>query len=104
MLFVFDMTIVWTLLTVLALIVLDTLLGVTIAFSKGTFDPRQLPAFLKNNLLPYVGALSLLAIGAMSLDVIKALFFASAAAAIAKFLADVKDKLMSIFGKLDFGQ
>lgn len=101
MTFNFDMAIIWTLATVLAMIVLDTLLGVLIAFSKGEFDPRKLPAFLKNSILPYVGALALLAIGAMSLDVIKALFFASAAAAVAKFLADLKDKLVSIFGNIE---
>lgn len=104
MIFVFDMTIAWTLLTVLMLIMLDTLLGIMLAFSQGEFNPRKLPVFLKNNLLPYVGALALLAFGAMSLDVLKVLFFTSAAAAIAKFLADLKDKLTNIFDGVDFGQ
>ena len=100
MVFDIDMIVVWTLLTILAVIVIDTILGIIIAFSKGEFDPRKLPNFLKTNLFPFVGALALLAIGAMSLDVIKALFFASAAAALAKFLAEIKDKLESIFGAL----
>jgi hypothetical protein len=100
MTFAIDMTVIWTMLTIVCVIVIDTILGVIIAFSKGEFDPKKLPNFLKNNIFPFVGSLALLAIGAMSLDVIKVLFFASAAAALARFLAELKSKLESIFGTL----
>lgn len=96
-----DMAVVWAFVTVLVLIMLDTLLGIILAFSRSEFDPRKLPQFLRTNILPFAGALMLLAIGAMSLDVIKALYFASVAAATAKFLAELKDKLFVIFGSVE---
>lgn len=98
--FVIDMIVVWAFVTVLVLIGLDTLMGVLLAFTRNEFDPRKLPQFLRTNILPYAGALMLLAIGAMSLDVIKALYFASVSAATIKYLAELKDKLVSIFGPL----
>jgi len=98
MYFTLDMVIVWAFVSVLAVIALDTLLGIMLAVSKSEFDPRKLPEFLRSNLLPYAGALMLLAIGAMSLDVIKALYFPSVAAANYKFLTEIKDKLVDVFG------
>lgn len=102
--FIIDQVVLWTLATVIILISIDTLLGWLIAISRGEFDIKKAPQFLKTNILPNVGALMLLAIGAMSLDVIKAIFYPSAAAATGAFLVDIKDKLVSIFGKVDFPQ
>ena len=104
MTFIFDKAIVISLLTVLGLIVIDTLLGWLIAFSKGEFDIRKAPQFLRTKILPFVGPLVLLAIGAMSLDVIKAMYYPAAIAATGAFGADIKDKLVGVFGKIEFEQ
>lgn len=99
-----DMAVVWALVAVIILIALDTLLGWLIAFSRGEFDLRRAPQFLRTNILPYVGSLMLLAIASMTLAEIKAIFYPAAAAAAAAFMVDIKDKLTSIFGKIDFAQ
>jgi len=102
MTFALDMAVVWTLVAVIVLIALDTSLGWLLSFSRGEFDLRKAPQFLRTNILPYVGSLVLLATGAMALDGIKAIFYPAAAAASGAFLVDIKDKLISIFGKIDF--
>ena len=104
MTFIFDKAILWSLGTVIALIAIDTLMGWIIAFSKGEFDLRLAPQFLKTKVLPYVGPLVLLAIGAMSLEVIKAIYYPAALAATGAFGADIKDKLIGVFGKIEFEQ
>lgn len=86
-----------TLLAVLGIILVDTLLGVMLAISKEQFDIRKFPQFLKTSVLPFVGGLIILALAAGNTE-LKAIFFASAAATVAKFLADLKDKIVAMFG------
>lgn len=88
-----DMTIVYTLLAALSVIIIDTVLGIVKAISAGDFDLRYLPKFLQTALLPYVGSLLILAVFALFMAEIKVLLMASATFVIAKFLAEIKDKL-----------
>lgn len=91
-----DMTILYTLLAALSVIFIDTLLGIVKAIAAGDFDLRYLPKFLQTALLPYVGSLLILAVFAVLVAEIKALLMASAAFVIAKFLAEIKDKLSDL--------
>lgn len=92
--------VVYTLLVVMGLIIVDTLLGVVKAIAEGTFDVRLLADYLKTGILPYIGALVILAIGALYVqpEFFGAVFAASAAAVIAKFGTDVIDKSKSLTG------
>lgn len=96
--FVFDLdvTILYTLLAALSVVLIDTLLGIVKAIAAGNFDLRYLPRFLQTTLLPYVGSLLILAVFAVLVAEIKALLMASATFVIAKFLAEIKDKLVDM--------
>lgn len=83
----------------LGLIFLDLMLGIILAVSRGEFEPRMLPKFLKSSVLPYAGSLSLLAVFSSMIPEIKALYFTAVAAVNAKYLFDVKDKIFSLIGK-----
>ncbi len=84
---------------VAAAIIMDTVLGII----KAVVDPQQtflvtkLPAFLASGILPYVGALGIVALGAHFIgEPYAALFYAAAAATLVKYLADIKNKLAAI--------
>ncbi|MEW6016509.1 MAG: hypothetical protein AB1760_00380 [Pseudomonadota bacterium] len=96
--FNFDPVILNTLFSVLVLVVADVLLGVIGAASKGEFDVRKLPQFLQTGVLQFVGSLVVLALLAPVSPVLKGLFVASAAAVDAKFVANIKDKLVALVG------
>lgn len=90
---------------ILVIILLDTLLGIILSIRAGTFNVRKLPQFLATNLLPFGGALLLLGLaaciaGEYSTQLL-ALFYAAAAATAAKFIAEIKDKTVQIFGEID---
>lgn len=90
---------------ILVIILLDTLLGVILSIKAKAFDVRKLPQFLATNLLPYGGGLLCLALagciaGDYSIQIL-AIFYAAAAAAAAKFLAEIKDKVVQIFGEIE---
>ncbi len=90
---------------ILVIILLDTLLGVILSIRAGTFDVRKLPQFMVTNLLPYAGGLLILALagwvaGDYSTQLL-AIFYAAAAATAAKFIAEIKDKAVQIFGELN---
>lgn len=90
---------------VLVLILLDALLGIILSIKATTFDVRKLPQFAVTNLLPYGGALLFLALASyLAGDYatqLLAIYFAAAAATAAKFIAEIKDKAVQIFGELD---
>ena len=88
-----DMTIVYTLLAALSVIVIDTLLGIVRAVAAGDFDVRYLPKFMQTALLPYVGSMLILAVFSVFIAEIKALLMISAGFVIPKFLAEIKDKM-----------
>jgi len=93
--------VLWTLIIVVAAIIIDTILGAIRAAldDYDSFDFRLLPKFLATGILPYLGGLLILALAAEFIgDPFAALFYAAAAAATAKYVADIKDKLEDIFG------
>ena len=91
-----DMMVLHALLGVIAIVLADFLLGVLLAFVNGEFELTKLPLFLKENLLPYVGALLILAFISTVSPAVKIIFFVAVGLATLKFLADLKTKLTSI--------
>jgi len=81
----------------LGLILLDFVLGVLLSLKQCQFDVRKLPQCLQTGVLPYVGALTFLALFVGISPGLEALFFACTAAVAVKYLADLKDKLGEIF-------
>ena len=98
MLFTFPPDVRAALFAVVVLIFVDVALGIIHALAKKEFDVRKLPSFLQANILPYLGGLLILALASTASPEMKVLFLTSAAATGAKFLADLKDKLIGIFG------
>lgn len=91
-----DTSVLTTLGTALGLILLDLLLGIFLSMKQGNFDVRRLPQFLISSVLPYVGSLLMLALFVESIPAIAAVFYTSAASVVAKFLVDIKDKLVGL--------
>lgn len=90
-----------TFLVVAVAIVIDTILGAVKAAMADcdSFNFRELPRFLATGILPYVGGLGVLALAAKFVgDVFIGLFYPAAAAVTAKYVAEIKDKLVEIFG------
>ena len=83
---------------VLALILVNLVLGVLFSIKTSTFDVRKLPQFLETNLLPYIGGLLVLALFSNMDPTLSVLFFTISAAVYAKFLANIKDQLVQLFG------
>lgn len=84
---------------VLGLILVDTILGILLSLKAGFFGFRKLPQFLETNVLPYIGGLIVLSLAASISVEMSALFYAAAATTSAKFLAEIKDKIVEVFGK-----
>ena len=82
---------------VLALILVNLVLGVLFSIKTSTFDVRKLPQFLETNLLPYIGGLLVLALFSNMDPTLSVLFFTISAAVYAKFLANIKDQLVQLF-------
>jgi hypothetical protein len=91
--FTIDPNVIQALIVALAVILVDALLGIIRAIARGEFDFTRLPQFLISNLLPYVGSLLVLAVFSLFVQEIKAILLASAAFILAKFLAEIKNKL-----------
>ena len=92
--------VIYTLLVVLGLIVIDTLLGVLKAFASKSFDVALLPDYLRTSVLPYIGSLVLLGIGALYVqpEIFGAIFVASALATMGKFGKEIYSKSTSMTG------
>jgi len=86
------------LLPVLALIAASLFLGIFISIKNKTFDLKKLPDFLVHDILPYVGALLILALLAPYNDEIKALYIFAIGVVTLMFLFDLKDKIKKLFG------
>jgi hypothetical protein len=84
------------------LIFANLILGVLLAMKTKTFDVRKLPQFLEANFVPYIGGLLILALFSGMDQTLSVLFLAVAAAVHLKFLADIKDQVVQLFGDLGF--
>lgn len=81
---------------VLGLIFLDVVMGIFGALTTKTFDANKLANFLETSILPYVGSLLMLGIFAAFIPQIQAIFLPSVAAAVVKFVLDIKNKFLAI--------
>lgn len=100
--FLLELPVITALLIIVAAIFVDALFGVFKSFQDGTFDIRKLPRFLATNILPYVGGLIVLAVVARYIGrPFEYIFYAVAMAVLAKYLAEIIDKIKSLFG-IDF--
>lgn len=76
----------------------DTVIGWILAATQGTFDIRQVPRFLKTSVLPYLGALLVLAIMTVPAPDYKPVFYFICTIVSAKFGVEaLKDKLTQFF-------
>jgi hypothetical protein len=101
--FSIDLNLLYALLFVLALILVDVVLGIAVALKDGTFDLAKLPQFLKTQILPYFISLFSLALLAQVKDIQSlgtvALAWAAITAYVAKVLfVDLLGKLKTLFG------
>lgn len=87
------------LVTVLAIIMIDTVLGILVSIKNGEFDIRKVPRFLATNVLPYIGGLLILALGSTASIELATIYYGAAAATSVKFIAEIKDKVKEIFGQ-----
>lgn len=85
---------------VLLLVALNVLLGVAVAVKDGRFSFARLPSFLETEILAYVLGILVLSAVAMLDDTgaVRALALAAIAAYVAKMLAEIKDKVFTLFG------
>lgn len=87
------------LIVVIAMILVDFLLAIFISLKEKTFDFKKLPQFVCSSILPYVGGLLVLAIVAQYVENCYTELFLSVAGLVAiKYLVDVKDKIIKLFG------
>lgn len=94
-----DVGVGYTLLVVAAAIALDTILGILLGIKFKEFNVAALPQFLFTGVLPFIGGLALLALLAKYIDVpFAGMFYTSAAAVMAKYVADLWDKIKLLFG------
>lgn len=88
-------------LIVVAAILLDAVVGILKTFKKENenFDIRKLPQFVATNVFPFVGGLVVLAVVAEYVgQPYDGLFYPIAGAVLAKYVAEIKDKLANLFG------
>lgn len=103
--FIKDITVWRALIVTLVIIGADTFLGIMVAIFRSEFSLHlsKLPQFLKTNVLPYMGSLTLLAGLQQYLPEFQALlgtaFYTSATFVLAKFIVELKDKLQCLFSK-----
>lgn len=95
--FILDSEILYSLAGVLTLIIIKTVLTWIIAFKIDEFDIREAPRFLITNVLPYVAGLLVLAVPSIWLPEIKILYFSIVAVVSAKYLAEIKDRIIYLF-------
>lgn len=100
---------VWrALIIILTMISADTILGILVAIfrSELKLHVAKLPQFLKTNVLPFMGALTLLAGLQEYMTEFETLlgtaFYTSATFVLAKFVVEIKDKLQCLFSKQDY--
>lgn len=88
-------------LVVLVTILVDTALGILRTFKpdQPNFDLRLLPKFLAENVFPYIGGLLVLALAAEFMDAaFGVIFYAAATSVFGKYITEIKDKGLDLFG------
>ncbi|MGC9030109.1 MAG: hypothetical protein ACP5LD_10605 [Desulfomonilaceae bacterium] len=92
---VIDLQLLKTIEYIAGLIVLDTILGIALAVTKGNFKFSEIARWLQTAVLPYLGGLLVLAYLSGLNPAMKDLFMAATATAVVKYLADIVGKLSS---------
>ncbi len=89
----------YSLMAVTALILFDTLFGVLASVKVGDFDVEKMKQFVATNLLPYIGGLGLLALGAMfvSAELFGAAYSLSVTVVVIGYLKSLYAKLQTLF-------
>jgi len=88
-----------TLMIVVAMILVDFLMGVFISIRDGVFDFKKLPQFVCSSILPYIGGLLVLAIVAQYIgDLYLELFLSISGLVVVKYIVNIKDKVFVLFG------
>lgn len=94
----FDPAVLLALKIALIAIVADTLITWCLTFVQGTFDIRKVPQFLKTNVLPYFGALVILAVVTIyAPDYTPIFYFVTGLVTIKFGVEAIKDKLTKFF-------
>lgn len=101
--FINDLTVWRVLILVLVFIFADMLLGILVALRREELrvSVAKLPQYLRTGVLPYLGALTLLAILHAFVPewelVFQSIYYTSALFVLAKYTVDIKDKLQCLF-------
>jgi len=85
----------WKVITILGLIILDTLMGISLAIKNKTFAWSRLADFMNTSILMMFGGYLALGIVGMAEDSLKAAVPVSLAVIDAKLIADIVNKLKS---------
>ena len=96
---ILNMEVVWALVGMLGLLILDSVLGASIAIKGGSFSWSELARTLKTNVLPYI--VSLAALGGLASVArngpMEGFFYTFSAAYSVKLLADLAVKVRELF-------
>ncbi len=93
-----DVTLTNVLIVIVIAIIVDALFGILKSIKRHEFDLRDLPKFVATGILPYIGGAGILALAAyVAGSPFEELFLVSAAAIVAKYLAEIKDKVAALF-------
>ena len=99
----FNMEIVWVLVVLMGLVLLDALLGISLALKQGDFAWSEIARTLKANVLPYV--ISIAGLGGVAnfaragpADVMVGFFYTFAGVYTVKLVSDLAVKVGDLFG------
>lgn len=96
--FVFDINVIYTLLGSLGLIILDAIFGWFKSYKEGTFDFALVPQFIKTNIFPYIGGLTILALFSMVMTDVQYVFYGATALVATKFGKEILlEKVTALF-------
>jgi len=109
--FVLNLSLIYALLCVLALICLNVILGVAVSFKNGTFSLEKLPKFLQSEVLPYGLSLSGL-VAAAQIDLsslagsvstiagstLQVIAWTAIGAYVGKMVEEIAGKIVTLFG------
>lgn len=106
--FTLDLALLQAMVFLLALIVVNVILGVAISIRQGNFEIDKLPRFLTTEVLPYYLSLAALSLLAMVQDVqnygTKPLAWASIVAYSSRVVfVEIRKKVVELFGPVDTG-